>query len=100
MAFVTRLRPHNPIKPGGYIYVAIMFALHPTAEIPVKTNVFPSLNAISLFLFYLFFSNVAVTENMHIIYVHCIEHTTVPPMNAWYIEVSSVEMMVVYWCRM
>ena len=49
MAFVTRLRPRNPIKPGGYIYMAIMFALHPAAEIPVKTNVFPPPNAISLF---------------------------------------------------
>jgi len=29
--------------------VAIMFALHPAAEIPVKTNVFPPPNAISLF---------------------------------------------------
>jgi hypothetical protein len=55
MAFVTRLRPRNPIKPGGYIYVAIMFALHPAAEIPVKTNVFPSPNAISLFRFLFIF---------------------------------------------
>lgn len=86
MAFVTRLRLHNPIKPGGYIYVAIMFALHPAAEIPVKTNVFPSLNAISLFPFlFIFLQCCSDREHAYYICILHIEHTTVSPMNAWYI---------------